>query len=72
MLQGSDTVRTTVSIDDKLLERAKFYSGLEENTSIIRLALKKFVEGEAARRLALLGGSQPNLEVPPRRRSEPA
>jgi Arc/MetJ family transcription regulator len=65
-------MRTTVSIDDGLMARAKLYSGLQENASIIRLALKKFVDGEAARRLALLGGSQPNLQVPPRRRSEPA
>lgn len=65
-------MRTTVSLDDTLIEQAKRYSGLQENASVIRLALRKFVEGEAARRLALLGGSQPNLKIPPRRRSEPA
>lgn len=61
-------MRTTVSIEDNLMERARLYSGLDENAAIIRLAVKKFVEREAARRLALLGGSQPDLKPIPRRR----
>lgn len=61
-------MRTTVSIDDDLMARAKLYSGLEESAAILRLAVKKFVEREAARRLALLGGSQPDLKLAPRRR----
>jgi len=61
-------MRTTVSIEDNLMERARLYSGLDENAAIIRLAVKKFVEREAARRLALLGGSAPDLKPIPRRR----
>jgi len=62
-------MRTTIALDDELLATARLYSGLEENAAVIRMALKAYVEGEAARRLALLGGSQPHLKMPPRRRS---
>jgi Arc/MetJ family transcription regulator len=61
-------MRTTVSIDDELMARARTYSGLGENAAVIRLAVKKFVEREAARRLALLGGTEPDLKPIPRRR----
>ena len=61
-------MRTTVAIDDELMARARIYSGLHENAAIIRLAVKKFVEREAARRLALLGGTEPDLRPIPRRR----
>jgi Arc/MetJ family transcription regulator len=61
-------MRTTIAIDDKLMAQARTYAGLDENAAVIRLALKKFVEREAARRLALLGGSSPDLVAPPRRR----
>jgi Arc/MetJ family transcription regulator len=63
-------MRTTVALDDELMAQARTYSGLDENAAVIRLALKKFVEREAARRLALLGGSDPNAKAAPRRRSK--
>ena len=61
-------MRTTVTIDDALLESAIEYSGLTEKSALINLALKRYVESEASRRLARMGGSQPDFEVPPRRR----
>jgi Arc/MetJ family transcription regulator len=64
-------MRTTVAIDDTLMAQARAFAGLDENAAVIRLAVKKYVEREAARRLALLGGSDPQAELPPRRRSEP-
>jgi len=61
-------MRTTIAIDDELMAQARAYAGLEENAAVIRLAVKKFVEREAARRLVLLGGSDPTATAAPRRR----
>ena len=63
-------MRTTVTIDDELLAAAKEYTGIEETSGVLRAGLKALVEREAARRLAKLGGSQPDIEDIPRRRSE--
>ncbi len=65
-------MRTTVTLDDSLVKRAKELTGLQENSALLREALKAFIARESARRLALLGGSQPDFEVPARRRPEPA
>jgi Arc/MetJ family transcription regulator len=61
-------MRTTLALDDELLAQAQEYTGLREKTAIVHEALKALVQREAARRLARLGGTQPNLKVPPRRR----
>lgn len=65
-------MRTTIALDDELLARAQEYTGLTEKSAVVREALKALVEREAARRLARLGGSEPNFVAPPRRRSAPA
>lgn len=62
-------MRTTIVLDDELMAKAKAYTGLTEKSAIVREALKALVQREAARRLALLGCSQPDLEDVPRRRS---
>jgi Arc/MetJ family transcription regulator len=64
-------MRTTITLDDELLAKAQEYTGLKEKSAVVREALKALVEREAARRLALLGGTEPDLAVPPRRRLEP-
>jgi Arc/MetJ family transcription regulator len=63
-------MRTTLAIDDLLLNQAQLLTGLKEKSSLVREALKALIERESARRLALLGGSQPALELTPRRRSD--
>jgi Arc/MetJ family transcription regulator len=65
-------VRTTLALDDELLAKARAYTGLSETTAIVREALKALVERESARRLARLGGTEPALEAPRRRRLNPA
>jgi Arc/MetJ family transcription regulator len=65
-------MRTTVSLDDNLVLRAQELTGLQEKSALLREALKALIARESARRLALLGGSQPDFEVPSRRRPEPA
>lgn len=61
-------LRTTISLDDELVHQAVSLTGIEEKTALIRAALKVLVERESARRLARLGGSQPDLKPIPRRR----
>lgn len=61
-------MRTTLALDDELIAKAEAFTGLKEKSSLIREALKALIEREAARRLARLGGSEPALEAPPRRR----
>ena len=61
-------MRTTVTLDDRLLERAVRLTGLAERGPLLREALTALIERESARRLARLGGSEPGLEAPPRRR----
>ena len=64
------TVRTTLNIDEDLLEKARVLSGVQEKTALVREGLKALIERESARRLARLGGSEPQLEPIPRRRSQ--
>jgi Arc/MetJ family transcription regulator len=61
-------MRTTISLDDELVERAQSYTGLREKSILVREALRALIERESARRLARLGGSQPDLAAAPRRR----
>lgn len=62
-------MRTTLSLDDELMAQAQAFTGLKEKSALVREALKALIERESARRLALLGGSEPQIEPIPRRRS---
>ena len=62
------TMRTTLTLDDELLAQAAEYTGIREKSALVRMALKALVERKAARRLARLGGSEPDLAPIPRRR----
>ncbi len=63
-------MRTTIVLDDDLLASAQDYTGIQEKSALVRMALKALVEREAARRLAKLGGTEPDLVPVHRRRSE--
>ena len=65
-------MRTTLALDDNLLADAQALTGLQEKSALVREALVALIERESARRLARLGGSQPQLKPTPRRRSEVA
>lgn len=65
-------MRTTVNLDEELLEEARRVSGVEGRTALIHAGLRALIERESARRLARLGGSDPGLEPIPRRRPESA
>ncbi|MGC8472585.1 MAG: type II toxin-antitoxin system VapB family antitoxin [Acidimicrobiales bacterium] len=64
-------MRTTIAIDDDLLLEAQRLTGTAEKSALIREALRALIERESARRLARLGGSEPGVKAPPRRRLEP-
>jgi Arc/MetJ family transcription regulator len=64
-------MRTTLALDDELLEKAQAYTGLREKSALVREALRALIERESARRLARLGGSEPHLSTAPRRRPKP-
>lgn len=61
-------MRTTIALDDELIAEAQFYTGIREKSALIREALRALIQREAARRLARLGGSAPDLKPIPRRR----
>jgi Arc/MetJ family transcription regulator len=61
-------MRTTINIDDDLLAKAAKLTGSLDRSAMVREGLKALIERESARRLARLGGTQPNLRAPHRRR----
>ena len=63
-------MRSTITLDDELLDKAQKLAGdTLDRSALIRECLKAFIERESARRLAKLGGSQPELVAAPRRRT---
>ena len=65
-------MRTTIALDDDLVAKAQAFTGLREKSLLVREALKALIERESASRLARLGGTEPDLQATPRRRSTPA
>jgi Arc/MetJ family transcription regulator len=61
-------VRTTVVLDDDLVREAARLTGVEKTSALLAVSLKSLIALEAGRRLAVLGGSGPDLVAPPRRR----
>jgi Arc/MetJ family transcription regulator len=62
-------MRVTLTLYDELLAKAQDYTGSKDKAAVIHAALKALIEREAARRLARLGGSEPGLKTPRRRRT---
>ena len=65
-------MRTTINLDDELLEEDRRITGVRGRTALIHEGLRALIERESARRLARLGGSEAQLRPVPRRRPEPA
>jgi Arc/MetJ family transcription regulator len=64
-----ESMRTTLNIEDDLLDKAARLTGIEEKTSLVRLGLEALIARESGKRLAKLGGTEVKLERIPRRRS---
>jgi len=61
-------MRTTLNIDDDLLEKASRLTGIKEKTALVRLGLEALIARESSKRLAKLGGTEKDLRPIPRRR----
>jgi Arc/MetJ family transcription regulator len=66
--EGPIEMRTTLNIDDKLIEKASELTGIKEKTALVKLGLEALIARESARRLALLGGTEKHMKSVPRRR----
>jgi len=56
-----DFMRASVALDDELVCKAQELSGVTERTALLRMALKSLIHLEASRRLAAVGGTEPEL-----------
>lgn len=63
-------MRTTLNIEDGLIERASRLSGIKEKTALVKLGLEALIARESGRRLANLGGTEKGLKAVPRRHQE--
>lgn len=63
-------MRTTLTLDDELLAQAQQISGLKERSALLREALLALVQRESAKRLAQLGGTEPQIQSIPRRQAD--
>ncbi|MDP2751214.1 MAG: type II toxin-antitoxin system VapB family antitoxin [Rhodocyclaceae bacterium] len=63
-------MRTTITLDDAVVAKAQFLCGTQERTALLHEALNALIQRESARRLAKLGGSEPQLTLIPRRQSK--
>ena len=62
-------MRTTINLDDRLVEEARRLTGMTEKRALVHAGLRALIERESAKRLARLGGSEPDLRRVPRRRT---
>lgn len=63
-------MRTTINLDEALLARAQTLCANKDRSALVHDALEALIQRESARRLAALGGSEPQLQEIPRRREE--
>ena len=61
-------MRTTITLDDELIEKATVATGITERTALLREGLKALIEREAIEQLIALGGTMPDAVAAPRRR----
>ncbi len=64
-----DDMKTTLHLDDGLLEEARRLTGVRDTTALVHRALEALIARESARRLAALAGSMPKLRPVSRRRA---
>ncbi len=61
-------MRTTLNIEDSLIDKASKLTGIKEKTALVKLGLEALIARESGKRLAMLGGTQKQLESIPRRK----
>lgn len=68
--KGARAMRTTINLDDELIQKAADLTGRREKSALVRLGLEALIARESARRLARLGGTDPEAAAAPRRRRQ--
>jgi hypothetical protein len=61
-------MRTTLNIEDSLIENAAELTGIKAKTTLVKLGLEALIARESSRKLAKLGGTEKGLKNIPRRR----
>lgn len=62
-------MRTTLNIEDTLIDSASRLTGIKEKTTLVKLGLEALIARESSRRLAKLGGTEKKLKDIPRRKT---
>jgi hypothetical protein len=62
-------MRTTLNIEDALIDSATKLTGIKEKTTLVKLGLEALIARESSKRLAKLGGTERQLKMIPRRRA---
>ena len=62
-------MRTTLNIENSLIDKASEMTGIKEKTTLVRLGLEALIARESAKRLARMGGTEKKLKDIPRRRT---
>jgi Arc/MetJ family transcription regulator len=62
-------MRSTINLDDALMDKARSLTGTQETAALVRQALETLVRVESGKRLVALGGTMPDAESAPRHRS---
>jgi Arc/MetJ family transcription regulator len=62
-------MRTTVTLDDRLVAEASKATGVKERSKLLHDGLRALIARENARAIIALGGSDPDAWIPERRRS---
>ena len=58
-------MRTTLNIEDRLIDKASRLTGIKEKTALIKLGLEALIARESSKRLAKLGGTEKDLRLIP-------
>lgn len=62
-------MRTTLNIEDALIDSATKLTGIKEKTTLVKLGLEALIARESSKRLAKLGGTERKLKMIPRRKA---
>lgn len=61
-------MRTTLNIEERLIDKASKLTGVKEKTALVKLGLEALIARESSKRLAKLGGTEKQLKTIPQRR----
>ena len=61
-------MRTTLNLDDQLIQKASELTGRVEKSVLVRMGLEALIARESSRRLASLGGTDAKASSAPRHR----